>query len=423
MARAGNAKNSMPFRRLQALGAHLTPGVTAGVDEADAAEIRRYMEEGRERALKLGNRGPLRFDEKGHLTKEILDAYWEHSFYVFEGAISKEELLEVQREFEAVMENAPSAKGSKTDKHGRPVRHPGPYLFARPLSDPQGGTKFGIWDWREDKPGNPRYQIKMREPKPPPWAPERVPLPPVHPMAYMDAALRVYGHPDMLRVAESLNGPDFTPFTEFINYKPAFLGTSSAWHQDPSSAWDKDWGQLGWDPSTCGYNCHLSLYRCIPEQGLWVLPGSHKGRLDIKALSAKSGGTDRLEGAVPILCEPGDVYIQNRLSLHCAFPNTSPEKRCTLTFGFQRRGSVLGKRIRQTARQDEAPVVYDAEFIHERSKQIQLAIDARRQRYPMEKPYVYLPFQGFEDECRWNEHLKEDPKSPLANFWKRDLGI
>jgi hypothetical protein len=32
-----------------------------------------------------------------------------------------------------------------------------------------------------------------------------------------------------------------------------------------------------------------------------------------------------------------------------------------------------------------------------------VAIDARRQRYPQEKPFVYRPFAGREDEFRCNE--------------------
>jgi len=45
---------------------------------------------------------------------------------------------------------------------------------------------------------------------------------------YLDGALHAYGHPGLLAVAEALNGPDFTPFTESSFYKQAGFGTSTA---------------------------------------------------------------------------------------------------------------------------------------------------------------------------------------------------
>lgn len=64
--------------------------------------------------------------------------------------------------------------------------------------------------------------------------------------------------------------------------------------------------------------------------------------------------------------------------------------------------------------------VYDEEFIHARSRMIQLAIDARRQRYPHETPYVYEPFRGREEECRWSASLKEDY---YGSYWDKDIAI
>merc|ERR1711924_527132 len=119
-------------------------------------------------------------------------------------------------------------------------------------------------------------------------------------------------------------GPDFTPFTELLFIKTARVGTSTAWHQDPSSAWDEDWRNWsGSDYGTCGFSFHASIFKCTAGNCLWMVPGSHKGgRKDTKELVRRNGGSDMLPAAVPILCEPGDVYIQNRLPLHGAFPNT-----------------------------------------------------------------------------------------------------
>ena len=48
-------------------------------------------------------------------------------------------------------------------------------------------------------------------------------------------------------------------------------------------------------------------------------------------------------------------------------------------------------------------VTYDAQRIDRRSAVIAVAIDARRQRYPQEKPFVYRPFAGREDDFQFNE--------------------
>lgn len=385
-------------------------------DKNERAAFLQYCEEGRARALALGNRGPIRFGPDGKLAKEILDKYYEVGFYVLTGVVSSDEMRGLQEELEELLDNAPVVKGGKVDKHGQPVRRPEAYrgAMAKPLSDPIGGTsKVGIWDWKKGTPyldkwgRNGRSHLKMREPKPPPGAPQLIPATIPHALAYSDAALRIYGHPNMLRVAEALSGPDMAPFSESFFAKPPFLGTSSAWHQDPSSAWDTEgWGEPGFDLGTCGFNFHLSIYHGTPENTLWFLPGSPKlGRVDMQSLRESGDGSDRLPGMVPILCEPGDVYIQSRLGLHGAFPNQSPHWRATLQWGFHRRSTLLGKVMYNKT-------VYTAELLAKRSRMIQLAIDARRQTYPEETPYVYQPFLGKEDKCRWDEakraELKED---------------
>ena len=99
----------------------------------------------------------------------------------------------------------------------------------------------------------------------------------------------------MLGIAASLHGHDFVPFQEHILHKPARLGASSAWHQDPSAAWDADWAAGKLTPYTCGTNFHVSLFHCTPENALWILPNSHtRGRLDPRELSADVGGSERL---------------------------------------------------------------------------------------------------------------------------------
>lgn len=126
-----------------------------------------------------------------------------------------------------------------------------------------------------------------------------------------------------------------------------------------------------------------------------------------------------------MICGPGDVYVQNRMLLHGAFANTSEEKRVNLQFGFHRRASIFGKCTKGYAGSklkghNDGLVTYDEDFIYERSKMIQLAIDARKQRYPNEVPYSYLPFRGKEDQFQWSEKLKE---GYYDEYWMRDLVI
>ncbi len=159
------------------------------------------------------------------------------------------------------------------------------------------------------------------------------------------------------------------------------------------------------------------LYGSTAANGVWVLPRTHKqGKLDITGLIEANNGSDRLPGAVPMVCEPGDVVMANRQVLHASFANTSPDLRVTINFGFHRRASVLGVQTTYT----DHEVVYDEARIFERSRLIAVGIDARQQRFPHELRYVYQPLVGQEDQNRWNEAARE---SIVKDYNLRDLGI
>lgn len=372
----------------------------------DVKSVEAYIREGERRAFELGNRGPIRFNDDGRLAEEICDAYWRCGFYVFEGALGAEELNDLRADMEYAFERAPYTKGAAVDARGRPalgadLTRP-TFRFDKPLSDPFGGTQLV----------NGRHPVKMSEPRPPEDAPEYV-IAHIHsPLQVMDSCLRLYGHPRLLAVAENINGADFTPFTESVIVKRAGLGPSVAWHRDGTTHWESP----DLDEGTHGFNFMAQLYGSTAENGVWLLPGSHKrGRIDIKAM-VEENGSDRLPGAAPMVCEAGDVVMSNRQALHASFANTSAQRRITVNFGFHRRRSVLNVRTRHNG-QD---VVYDAERIHERSRLIALAIDARRQRFPHEPGYVYPPLAGQEEENRWSEATRE---SILRNYNLRDLGL
>ena len=65
-------------------------------------------------------------------------------------------------------------------------------------------------------------------------------------------------------------------------------------------------------------------------------------------------------------------------------------------------------------------MVYDEARVRQRSRAIQVAIDARAQHYPQETPYVYQPFVGEEADNRLTEATR---KSVLEGYHLLNLGI
>ena len=373
-----------------------------------AAGMAAYRCAGERRALALGNRGPLRFKAGRVLDDAILRAYWRHGFYVLQNVIDAAELADLRADVASLLERAPVGRDAQVDAAGRPAAGLGferpTFSFAKPLSDPVGGT---------DRVGG-RHPVKMAEPVATRGSPEEVVYMAFGMCQTMDSALRLYGHPHLLAIAENLNGADFTPFNDAIFIKQPNLGASVAWHQDGVTHWSSP----DWNEGIHGFNFQVQLYGATAANGLWVVPGTHKlGKLDIEEMVANNGGSERLPDAVPLLCAPGDVTMVNRQALHCSFANTSPDPRVSITFGFHRRVSVLGAR---GMLDDRSAAVYDEARIDERSAVIAVAIDARRQRFPHETPYVYQPFAGREEDYRWSAETRE---RVIRNYNLKDLGI
>lgn len=365
-----------------------------------------YLEEGRERALALGNRGPVRFLDDGSLPADITDAFSRCGFYVFTGVIEQPELDDLKAEVNSALERAPVSNQSKLDRQGRPslgadLTIP-PFYLVPPLGDPVGGTKRNAG----------RHPVKMMTPTPETDSPSQVVQVIFGTLHILDSCLRLYGHPQLLKVAEAINGPDFTPFNEAVFVKQPGLGASVAWHQDATTHWDSP----NLDESTHGFNFMAQLYGCTAANAVWVVPGTHKqGKLDISSLT--EAGSDRIPGAVPMICEPGDVVMCNRQVVHGSFANTSDDWRVSVGFGFHLRNSVVGVTAKLLNGQT---VDYDEARVHERSRMIAIATDARTQRYPDEERYQYLPLAGFEAENRFNEETRE---RVVKNYNLRDLHI
>ena len=353
-----------------------------------------YFSSGRKRALALPNQGPLKFLANGDLHPEIQWSVDEYGFYVLKNVIGSDELGDIEKDVFDILERLPITKDSPVDKKGRPalgVDCKGASLFwSRPLGDPFGGTARAAG----------RLPVKRVEPQPTAGSPDQTVYLILGVLQYSEALLRLYAHPGLLKLAASLNGEDFVPFNEGMFIKQPGLGASVAWHQDGVTHWDSP----EWDSSIHGYTFHAQLYGCTAANAVWAVPGSHRlGKIDISDWVADNG-SERLPDAVPYICDPGDVVIHNRQLVHGSFANTSPDWRVSFTLGYHRRSSVLDV---CSGGVHNATAVYDEARIRERSRMIGYGIDARRQRFTNEAPYVYKPFLKSGEHLQWSTNAKE----------------
>jgi len=373
-------------------------------EQADA--MRSYLLAGQAAALALPNRGPVKFTESGALAEEIRAAYSEYGFYVFENVLSAEELDDIKADLEMMRAQFPTGPESKVNAEGEPALGADAkaltLVWSKPLGDPLGGTALA----------NGRHQVKMFEPEADAEAPLAAPFILLGSLQFSDACLRTYAHPELLQVAAAINGPDFAPFNEALFIKDPGIGAAVSWHQDGVTHWDSP----DFDEDIHGFNFMAQVYGSTAVNGVWVLPSTHKqGKLDIAELVEESG-SERLNGAVPIVCNPGDVVICNRQLLHGSFPNCGFEPRVTVNFGFHKRSSVLG--VMGGGIHSDAQVFDDA-TVSRRSRAIGYAIDARKQRFPDETPYEYQPFLASGDAYQWDA----DARRNLKDYNLDDLSI
>lgn len=364
---------------------------------AQAEAMREYLELGQRAALDLDNRGPIHFDTNGGLDPSIREAYSRYGFYVFTNVLSTEELADIESDLGAMRQRFPTGPDSPVNADGQPALGADckalTLVWSKPLGDPLGGTALA----------NGRHQVKMFEPEAAAEAPAAAPFILLGSLQFSEACLRTYAHPQLLRVAEAINGPDFAPFNEALFIKDPGIGAAVSWHQDGVTHWDSD----DFDEDIHGFNFMAQVYGSTAVNGVWVVPGTHKlGKLDISKLVADAG-SERLEGAVPLVCNPGDVVICNRQLLHGSFPNCGLEPRVTVNFGFHRRSSVLG--VQGGGIHSEAQE-FDEEIIARRSRVLGYAIDARQQRFSDEASYRYQPFAEAQKVFSWNAQAKADIK-------------
>ena len=371
-----------------------------------AAAMRDYLLAGQVAALALDNRGPVEFDDSGKIAQHILDAYSKYGFYVFTGVLTEEECEDIEADIIALKASFPVAPDSTVDAEGRPALGSDsltPHLvWSKPLGDPLGGTQLA----------NGRHQVKMFEPEAAADTPMASPFILLGSLRFSDACLRTYAHPQLLRVAEAINGGDFAPFNEALFIKEPGIGAAVSWHQDGVTHWDSP----DFDENIHDFNFMAQLYGSTAVNGVWVLPGSHKlGKIDIKDL-VSSSKSERIEGAVPLVCDRGDVVICNRQALHGSFPNSGFEPRLTVNFGFHKRSSVLG--IKGGGIHSDAQV-FDDKIIARRSRVLGYAIAARKERFPEETAYEYKPFTEQSLSFVWDDAARAD----IHDYNRDDLSI
>ena len=374
--------------------------------EEDSRDWLSYAKDGSKRALELGNRGPVKLDEAGNLDAVIIEAYQRTGFYVFTDVLDLDEVGELMFEFDALLENAPTSRKGLYDKHGALVKFPGYYSLSFSSEE------------------NPFDQTKTDE-----TAGQNLPTVGLlsHPLMMMDSALRAYAHPKILSIAAGINGSDFVPFHEGIFHKAAGEGPATPWHQDGRTHWDDQGCSLENEDGTGkthGFNLSVACTECDSNNGLWVLPGSHRNWLlhqggEFPAISTQ------IKGAVPVMMQPGDCAIVNRSSLHGSFPNYSTQRRITILFGFHKRDSAIGATtinvhaFKVPGKTKE--ITYTDDYVLKRSRMIPLAINARAQKYPKEVGFNY---QGsYLGNAQWNDVSRAEIAKEDQEYWQEDITL
>ena len=202
----------------------------------------------------------------------------------------------------------------------------------------------------------------------------------------MDSCLRLYAHPELLKVTEAINGADFAPFGDSIWIKEPGLGTSVAWHQDGTTHWDHP----RWDEGIHGFNFMAQLCPTTPEKCL--VGGSRQPQ----ARQDRHQGASRSQRQRPFARRRAHAVRARRTwrsatVRRSTVPSPTPRRTAGCP-SFSASTAWTRCAMSRSGVRTADTVVYDDARIHQRSRVIQVAIDARAQRFPDEVPYRYMPF-------------------------------
>ena len=142
--------------------------------------------------------------------------------------------------------------------------------------------------------------------------------------ARSDSFLRLLGHPEILGIAESLQGRNMVAGAGFsMVTKSESYGVAVPWHADPAFCKVRN-----------GINIGIYLDDADESNGmLWVVPGSHKNKEhDLQELVELHGF--RIPGAIPVPTHAGDLVIHSEDVLHGSPVTHSHKPRRVVYYGY-----------------------------------------------------------------------------------------
>ncbi|MFW5846030.1 MAG: phytanoyl-CoA dioxygenase family protein [Planctomycetota bacterium] len=143
-----------------------------------------------------------------------------------------------------------------------------------------------------------------------------------------------YGNPRLLRVVETLLGPECLPHSlHTLVFKAPGGGAPVGWHRDWQArppGFPEDW-----HPAQHLAACSLALDPWLPEDGMWFVPGSHLLPPEEAQEAARAQRQDFGSApACPAPLEPGDLLIHNHYCMHGSQAGTGASLRRGLQCTF-----------------------------------------------------------------------------------------
>ncbi len=281
----------------------------------------------------------------------------EDGYIVARNVLSDREIEMMQAEMDAMITSSPIDSATPTDWNGRADDHPEDFSF----------------DCGDD--GSPILKRISNQ------------------LARSRVMRTVYGNPNLLALVEEVYGRSFVPFAESIVIKLPENGSAFAYHQDGKR----------YDIQDRGLNLGIYLHPSTQDNGcLRVVPGSHlNGLIDVHSLAENHGPI--LPDNVPVEAETGDITIHDRSVIHGSLPNSSPDLRITIYFGFHKLESVES--------------IHDEEHIRKRAQVVSLCIRERQAsgEFVDEKPYEYA-LSGFAPSPDTDDEIETVLRAPALGI-------
>ena len=266
------------------------------------------------------------------MTEAQREQFSESGYTVVRDILSDRELDGMREEMGSLIASAPAEAGSEVDREGRQVLLPSDFAF----SELKGGQQV-------------LYRISRQ-------------------LGRSKLMRIVYANPKLLGLVETLYGREFVPFAESIIVKQPQDGAGIPFHQD---------GKTHPEVRRRGLNVGIYLQPATEDNGcLRVVPGSHlTGVVNVKAMREQSGPV--LPGSVPLEVDANCIAVHDRTLIHGSLPNTSPDLRITVYFGYHSLASI--------------EPIHDADHITRRAQLVTLCVEERRASgwFPDETPYDY----------------------------------